>query len=1194
MNRGAGSSSGSGGQAAAAAASAEVCQGHGTASVRVVCRVRPMDDREKKAGTVPAVTASTENRDVAVVRKVGAGAARPVRSTFRFDEVLTSFSSQADVFNATLRPLVDEVLLGFDATAFAYGQTGTGKTHTMEGDLGSEEGRGLVPRVAQAMVEALSTDAFSEYSLHVSYLEIYNEELSDLLKSGERRLELKEAAGEVRCVGLSEVPVASAEEILELVRAAQDRRRVAETRINARSSRSHCIFTLKVRCRRRVLAGEVAGELENSGRLHLVDLAGSECAGKASSAEKTGAKATEEERERRNINQSLLTLGRVIAALRSGSSRVPYRDSKLTRLLQDALGGRCKTVLIATISPSLAAAEETISTLSYAEQAAGIKNRPVANSLYKSVGRQGFVAVPHGELVGGVSACDWSELEMRITYLNQEVEEAQSALARKYRETLELSEQLEAARGELDAHVAQLEQMRQRLAEKTFVQECTAQDADKLFAAKAQLLAAHAAACEHGGKLGQQLLDAHSSALAMRGQARKACTSTEERFQSIAAHHAEGVQHIGEAVRSMRESHCAASQAHCEDLEKQSSIMHELVSEVQASCSTADSCLAAALQNGLECSCEMASGEGHSVVMQELRSAASEGHANQQDVKALAEHAASFASSAAERRRSLQGRVDSTQEKQQLALSSHPANVRASMAALEEHVLQHSGAAASTCVAAKAALVSEVEQLRAQRAHENELVSMLTGRRKSLQAELDLLGDDLAKSRAELRSTQAKCSQLRDSQSQKRDRLLQVVSDALNGVRGALCEELGGLATELEDDAACVSSHLQVLETLATSTEATTLRTKSQCVEACDEAVGVVNKWGQDVESRCQGLAVPAEKLDEASSKISSLRECFPRDLEDVAKNVCNWEASDRSIHQGLQEIAKVSSDIEENDRRGEGQTRLALASLDKRGAEISCLVSKVDAHAAALVGTVQKHRTALTELGKVAGQARSRAADFAKSGNVRAQQELQRGGTAEALARGKLHALAGDNTSSLEEQKASLRALLGAAPLSAFAEAPPVPPVALPEAAKVPEQGLLQRRPEKQLLADFKALHDQENKDPAQAYHKDEVRGRTLPSPTASKWPALPTEKLADACNECEELLVTASTTPSGGPASGRAAPSPRVINKLPSPGWASAGHVGRRSASRNREALLEIASCEQPSDAAPPAGHAAPARSC
>lgn len=388
------------------------------------------------------------------------GGTRQIRSTFHFDDVLTSFSTQEDVFKATLQPLVSQVLAGYETTAFAYGQTGTGKTYTMEGDLDSEQGRGLVPRMAQAIIDSLANGEYIESSVTVSYLEIYNEELSDLLAAAGQspKLDLKDVGRGrgVCCLGLSEVPVNSAQEILELVRRAQERRRIAETSSHARSSRSHSIFTMKVHCRKKV----AVGELENHGKLHLVDLAGSECAKKFVPVGSLTAwdGGLNEERERRNINQSLLTLGRVITALREGSVRVPYRDSKLTRLLQDALGGHCKTVIIATISPALSVVEETVSTLTYAEQAAGIRNRPVASSLLRTNQRlERSDPQSLGEGSGSSSGCgasDWAELELKVACLTQEVEDAQAALARKYQEAQDQAQRAEQA----EVKVASLEE----------------------------------------------------------------------------------------------------------------------------------------------------------------------------------------------------------------------------------------------------------------------------------------------------------------------------------------------------------------------------------------------------------------------------------------------------------------------------------------------------------------------------------------------------------------------------------------------------------------------------------------------------------------------------------------------------------------------------------------------------------------
>jgi len=413
-------------------------------------------------GTVPAAAASTERKEVVVARKMGAG--RQSRMVFRFDEVLSSFSTQDDVFKATLAPLISQVLSGYEATAFAYGQTGTGKTYTMEGQTMPEDERGLMPRAASVLLDTLEKGNYSYHQITVSYLEIYNEELTDLLAPAQNqpKLDLMELGGNrgVCCVGLSEIPVSALDDITALVGSAQERRRVAETRLNARSSRSHCIFTLKVHCRRSC----PGGEQEWIGKLHLVDLAGSECAKKAVFGFGFGedtppnasmtltprshqvSSAQEQDRERKNINQSLLTLRRVIAALREKSGRVPYRDSKLTRLLQSALGGSSKTVVIATISPALAVVEETISTLTYAEQASGIMNRPTACTAMKS--QSGFGAsdiYSFGELsVGGTG--DWSsEMELKLAYLAQEVEEAQMQLGRKQLEVQTLSDQLASA-----------------------------------------------------------------------------------------------------------------------------------------------------------------------------------------------------------------------------------------------------------------------------------------------------------------------------------------------------------------------------------------------------------------------------------------------------------------------------------------------------------------------------------------------------------------------------------------------------------------------------------------------------------------------------------------------------------------------------------------------------------------------------
>lgn len=436
-------------------------------NVRVVCRMRPLNEREKKDGTLPAAHASSEKKEVAVTRNV-AGGARQVKNAFQFDEVLGSFSTQYETFSSTVKPLIKQVLSGYDATVVAYGQTGTGKTFTMEGDTESDHRRGLVPRAAGEILQALSMGEYSSATVSVSNLEIHNEELRDLLAPThlQQKLDLMESAGGMSCIGLSETPVNSVADVLELVRKAQERKRVAETRVNARSSRSHCIFTMKVVCRR-----QSSGKSRDIvGKLHLVDLAGSECAKKAawvseangSSEQERDWRAVETERERRAINQSLLTLGRVIAALREKSARIPYRDSKLTRVLKDSLGGSCQTVLIITVTPAANAVEETISTLAYAEQATGIVNRPTIRSCLNTQ-RSGSELNADTSISPAGNTMEVAELHMKISYLSQEVDEAQSLLERKRVEAQVLSDRADRAEAEAAAMRQELESVKAQL-----------------------------------------------------------------------------------------------------------------------------------------------------------------------------------------------------------------------------------------------------------------------------------------------------------------------------------------------------------------------------------------------------------------------------------------------------------------------------------------------------------------------------------------------------------------------------------------------------------------------------------------------------------------------------------------------------------------------------------------------------------
>jgi kinesin family member 11 len=317
--------------------------------------------------------------------------------------VYNQFAKQVEIFDECVQPTIEEVLQGYSATVFAYGQTGTGKTHTMEGEMGRGPQAGIIPRSIIHIFSKLEARAASEeefeYSVRVSFLEVYNEQLFDLFgsapddlpddiaasttaynprlaatrkpKPATERLKLVEDSrrGIVKVQNLEEVLAHNAEEAFDWVSKGLAKRQVAETKCNAFSSRSHGIFTIQIHSKEKTVEGE---DLLRVGKLHLVDLAGSECVGRSGATDKRL-------REAGNINQSLLTLGRVITALVEQRGHIPYRDSKLTRLLQDSLGGRTKTTIIATLSPSGSAIEETLSTLEYALRARSIKNRPEVN-----------------------------------------------------------------------------------------------------------------------------------------------------------------------------------------------------------------------------------------------------------------------------------------------------------------------------------------------------------------------------------------------------------------------------------------------------------------------------------------------------------------------------------------------------------------------------------------------------------------------------------------------------------------------------------------------------------------------------------------------------------------------------------------------------------------------------------------------
>lgn len=272
------------------------------------------------------------------------------------------------------------MLGGFNCTIFAYGQTGTGKTYTMTGDISDilplPDAAGIVPRVLYSLFDRLEQEE-TENSVKCSFIELYNEELRDLLSTDDTvKLKIyddnnKKGHSTTLVQGMEESHLKTAAQGIQLLREGNDKRQVAATKCNELSSRSHTVFTITIYMKRTNDDGQ---EYLSAGKLNLVDLAGSENIQRSGAENKRAAEAG-------LINKSLLTLGRVINALVERSSHIPYRESKLTRLLQDSLGGRTKTCIIATLSPAKSNLEETISTLDYAFRAKNIRNKPQVNQL---------------------------------------------------------------------------------------------------------------------------------------------------------------------------------------------------------------------------------------------------------------------------------------------------------------------------------------------------------------------------------------------------------------------------------------------------------------------------------------------------------------------------------------------------------------------------------------------------------------------------------------------------------------------------------------------------------------------------------------------------------------------------------------------------------------------------------------------
>lgn len=368
-------------------------------NIKVIARFRPLNSDELTVGEASAEpivgflseeSCSIESRDFS--------------GSFTFDRVFDMESQQEDVFNYSFKQTVDDLMKGYNGTVFAYGQTGSGKSYTMMGPNNNIDDpvlRGMIPRIVDSIFQMiLDSSADIEYTVKVSYMEIYMERIRDLLNPTNVNLHIHEdKARGVYVKGLTEEYVSSSEEVYDVMRQGSSFRAVASTNMNQESSRSHSIFVITVGQKNTISGAQKVGQLS------LVDLAGSEKVGK------TGASGQTLE-EAKKINKSLSALGMVINSLTDGkSTHIPYRDSKLTRILQESLGGNSRTSLIVNCSPSAFNDSETLSSLRFGVRAKNIKNKAKINTELSSL-----------ELRQLLGKCQ-NQLESRIIYSEKLEEE---------------------------------------------------------------------------------------------------------------------------------------------------------------------------------------------------------------------------------------------------------------------------------------------------------------------------------------------------------------------------------------------------------------------------------------------------------------------------------------------------------------------------------------------------------------------------------------------------------------------------------------------------------------------------------------------------------------------------------------------------------------------------------------------------
>ncbi|KAG8944135.1 kinesin motor protein cin8 [Tulasnella sp. 424] len=612
-------------------------------NVQVVVRCRIRSEREIADGS-PIIVSTQGARSeeitietAAATSNMGIYTQAPTK-TYPFDRVFGPEADQAMIYNDVVQPILEEVVQGYNCTLFAYGQTGTGKTYTMQGDLtpsvtgGPCADAGMIPRVLSRLYQYLETSV-ADYSVKLSYVELYNEELRDLLApemsapAGSAQpmglagtnagggLKIFDEAGTgkrgVLIQGLEDTPVKDFNHAIALLRKGSYRRQIASTKFNDHSSRSHSIFTITVHTKETCSKGDEALRV---GKLNLVDLAGSENIGRSGAENKRA-------REAGMINQSLLTLGRVINALVDQSPHVPYRESKLTRLLQDSLGGRTKTCIIATVSPAKCNMEETLSTLDYALRAKSIRNKPEIN---QRMTRNGLLKEYVGEIEklkadliaarekNGIwfSKESWEEMsgehqQLKTLYeenrkqveiigsqmraVREEFEQGMALLMRSEGELKDTKEKLASTEGELRWTESELQGTKTALQEEVVVREAFEETEGRLDGVARSLKTVAKESVKDVGGLFSKLdrksnvFTSNSGAVAQHSKSIESYSiQLEGRFNTFAKDHEQRTLQLKQKAALLRRTEAEALRKHSESIISQLKRLSEAAETIRA------------------------------------------------------------------------------------------------------------------------------------------------------------------------------------------------------------------------------------------------------------------------------------------------------------------------------------------------------------------------------------------------------------------------------------------------------------------------------------------------------------------------------------------------------------------------------------------------------------------------------------